>query len=534
MGKLGKGLLAVLLAAISGALFALSVAPWGIWVEYVAGLALLLTVLWGRSGFATFGLGTVSGLVFFAPTIWWTAVSTSTLVAWIFLTLIEALYFGLFGYFASKLRLVPRWLVPLAVGVLWAAAEQLRSTWPLTGFPWATSAEATFDSIFSNLLPWGSVPLVAFAVGTFSALCAMPFFAPPSARLQRGRRSGSRLGDPGSGGVLGAKITAVVAMLVCVFGAGIWFDPQYVAAAGSESVKIGVVQGGVQQPWRHTFNEKTKVTRASLEGLNRGIESDPAQIYLLGETALDHDPRQDRETSLLMHGQINIPQPILFGTNNYFVDTTSELRRFNQVFVWQDGVIQKDKYSKRIPVPYGEYIPFPEIAGYFADLDALLATEVEPGLNPPNLLVPLEDGRQLNLAIGICFEVAFRDSIAQAVSGGGQFIYIPTNNSSFEDTNESFQQIKILRVRAKETARYAAQVSINGESALVDPHGKVLQKTDLNVPGYFASEVELRTQITPAVRYATQIYYVTYALTGAIILVIFAGYISTLKVKKNR
>ncbi|MBV7363704.1 apolipoprotein N-acyltransferase [Actinomycetaceae bacterium TAE3-ERU4] len=468
--------------------FWLAFSPLGSWAIYLIALSSFALLAFVSSAPRALLLGFLSGLIFFLPTIWWAALSTDTYTAWILLSTIQASFFGLCAFFTSLSRSLPIFWRIIQFSFLWAGFEQARRIWPLTGFPWATGSEATVGSFLGSLLPYisttGLALVLALLAGIFASLALVLFRAFSQHDLNVGFFS----------------LTSLVALsLVCLV-ANFWFAPLAVSLENKEIITLGILQGDVPQPWRTAFDSEGIISKNTIRVLREGSKKKPAQLYLAGETSLDRDPKKNLTTKNELD-TVFLPDPIVLGYNHFFVDSSSKLKRYNRVFVWQKGQSQGIFYDKQRPVPYGEYIPFRNVAKYFANLDVLLPTEVEAGSSPNTMIVSLANGKKVNIAVGICYEVAFSDLLAKAVRNGGEFIYIPTNNSSFENSWESYQQLQILRVRARETNRWATQVSINGISAVVDSQGIIRAETPLNKPAYLQEKIALNKKLTPAVMY---------------------------------
>jgi apolipoprotein N-acyltransferase len=62
---------------------------------------------------------------------------------------------------------------------------------------------------------------------------------------------------------------------------------------------------------------------------------------------------------------------------------------------------------------------------------------------------------------------------------------------------ESAQQLSITRIRAIEHGRNIVSVSTTGYSAVIDHHGKVLQKTSMNTAEVIRAQVGLIQGQTP-------------------------------------
>ena len=179
------------------------------------------------------------------------------------------------------------------------------------------------------------------------------------------------------------------------------------------------------------------------------------------------DPFTDLETrNEITRASDAIGVPILVGG---MVDSSREKEVLNQGIVWQPGVGGGDRYTKRHPVPYGEYIPYrgsfiPDTYGQLALIprDMARGTSLEP--------LRIAGAR---VADAICFDVSYDDAIHGQVANGGQLITVQTSNAMFINTAQIDQQFEISRLRAIETGRYVVVAAINGVSGIIAPDGEV-------------------------------------------------------------
>jgi apolipoprotein N-acyltransferase len=163
------------------------------------------------------------------------------------------------------------------------------------------------------------------------------------------------------------------------------------------------------------------------------------------------------------------------------------------------------RYEKVRRVPFGEYVPLRNLLDPIAH-DILPPKDQVPGTEP-NVL-DTEAGR---LGVVISWEVFFGRRTREAVHHGAQIILNPTNGSSYWLTQVQTQQIASSRLRAVESGRWLVQSAPTGFSAIVDPSGDVVARSDLGEPAVLQHQVELRDGDTIA------------AVTGDLIPLLLAG-----------
>jgi apolipoprotein N-acyltransferase len=154
-----------------------------------------------------------------------------------------------------------------------------------------------------------------------------------------------------------------------------------------------------------------------------------------------------------------------------------------------------ERYIKRHPVPFAEYIPYRSFFRIFSDKVDLVSKDFAAGDRPG--LLRLGPARVGDV---ICFEVAYDDIVHDVVAAGADLLVVQTNNATFGYTAESVQQIAMSRVRAVEAGRAVVHVSTVGVSGLIEPDGRVVAGSRLFTPAVLESTLQLRTGFTVATR----------------------------------
>ncbi|MDP6975518.1 MAG: nitrilase-related carbon-nitrogen hydrolase, partial [Acidimicrobiales bacterium] len=123
------------------------------------------------------------------------------------------------------------------------------------------------------------------------------------------------------------------------------------------------------------------------------------------------------------------------------------------------------------------------------------ARDVLPGTGPAVL-----DSSIGRLGVAISWEVFFEHRTRDAAADGAEVLLNPTNGASYWLTVLQSQQVASSRLRALETGRWVLQVAPTGFSAVVDPQGRVLQRTGVSEQAVLHATVERRTGDTWATR----------------------------------
>jgi len=169
---------------------------------------------------------------------------------------------------------------------------------------------------------------------------------------------------------------------------------------------------------------------------------------------------------------------------------------YNQGIVWDPVTGPGQRYTKRHPVPFGEYIPFRGVIDNwnFGRL-AIIGRDMVAGTGTQPLTVagtPIADA--------ICFDVAYDDVLDDQVSHGARLVTVQTSNATFIFTHQIEQQFAITRLRAIETGRYVVVASTNGLTGVIAPDGHVIARARPRTTAVLEEQVGLVDALTPAVR----------------------------------
>lgn len=144
------------------------------------------------------------------------------------------------------------------------------------------------------------------------------------------------------------------------------------------------------------------------------------------------------------------------------------------------------RYDKGQPVPFGEYLPFRKLL--YPLLKGVGYYDGEFSANKDSL--PIEADR-LKIAAAICFESTFPSLIRNRVNKDSDFILVLTNDAWFGDSAAPYYHINTGVFRAIENRKYFIQVGNTGVSAVIDPYGRVLRKTEVNRRDILTFEIPL-------------------------------------------
>lgn len=475
-------------ALLGGFCALLAFPPYDLWMLLPVGIALLCGGLLVRSAWLAGLVSLLWGLAFFVPLTEWASTYAGS-APWLALGVFEALYIVLFGL-AARAVMVRRGLCAssaLVVSALWVGVESLRGTAPWGGLSWGASGFALADSPLLHLAPWIGMAGLALVVALLGQLLLL------GALALLGRR---HRGLTGFSGVWPCAI-AVAAVLATV----VVPHPVNRAPADRPSMTVAAVQGSMGEidPVSYTmpddvFDNHLAASRTAVDQARAdGTELD---LVVWPEDSTGYDPRQDPYlSSLLASLAEDADAPVLVGTQV----PVGETQRWNQsVLITPEGEAPY-AYSKRHPVPFGEYIPLRDVFSRLTDKVDLVSRDMLPGEEVGTMdLAELGQGEG-TVGLLICFEIAYESLVQDVVDDGAEVIVVQSNNALFGDSDEAIQQLAQARVMAVLSGRSVVHVSTVGHSAIYSPEGRQIDFVDHWEQGTMVADVPLRTGSTPAV-----------------------------------
>jgi apolipoprotein N-acyltransferase len=426
--------------------------PIGLPLLIPAGVALFFGAVRGVSPLRGAAIGAMFGGTFFALHIFWMrALGTEP---WIALTFLETIFLILLGAVLAVLSVRRAW--PVWFAVAWSAAEAMRGAMPFGGFTWGQLGFAVMDTPVEPVLPWLGVAGAGFVVALVAALLAWALL-----------EARPRMALIAVGGV--AIMLALPA----------WIQPPGLGTRNG-TLEVAIVQGDVPGTGdnlvahhREVTAGQSTATRELAADVERGEVARP-DLVVWPENSTAVDPFADDEARDRIASAVRaIDVPVLVGA---VVDDPDPGRVLNQGILYDPVTGPGERYSKRHPVPFGEFVPFRWLfRERFTERIGLVRRDMAAGTRTSPLVVDRQDGRgAVPFADAICFDVAFDDALGSQVRRGAEFGVVQTSNALFIHTSQIDQQFAISRVRARELGRTVVIASVNGRSGVVGADGDVI------------------------------------------------------------
>ena len=509
---------ASVLAVASGVLLALSFPKFGHPAFGWIALAPLLVALAGTTLRRAFLLGLLTGIVYFTGTLYWITgvmVMYGDLAPWVAVPLNAALVAYL-SLFPALFALVTRRIVIahgpqalMAAPIVWVATE-LGRTYIITGFPWALLGYSQ-----ASVLPIAQLASL-FGVYGVSMLVASVSAALAAGTLNAGFATGARKSIFSVRRVSPWRsYSPLIIVFVVVIGIAVWGSRRVAVAEWThtgEAIRVGIIQGNVSQ------DEKTQPGRApaifqDYLRMTRQALREGAEFIVWPESSTPFRFEDDlfaaaQIRTLAQQARV----PILFGSDQFVRAPGTPTAFYNSAFVVGADGKTAGAYRKMHLVPFGEYVPVKKLL-FFAAPFVQAVSDFSAG--DEATLLPV--GNHL-VSTAICYEVVYPDLVRRFVAGGSEMLTTITNDAWFGPTSAPYQHFEQASMRAIEEGRYLVRSANTGVSGIVDPYGRVLERSAIFQPAVIVGEARFLKTSTFYARHGDILAYASALATAALLV----------------
>jgi len=173
------------------------------------------------------------------------------------------------------------------------------------------------------------------------------------------------------------------------------------------------------------------------------------------------------------------------------------------------------RYDKVHLVPFGEYLPFPQLFAFAGGLTKEVG-EFERGASR----TPLDAGGQ-RLGMFICYESIFPDEVRQGPLQGAQVLLNISNDGWYGDSGAWKQHLQQTQMRAIENGRWLLAGTNTGMTASVDPDGRIVAATPRKVRTALAAPYALISGTTFYTRHGDWFAYLCAIISAGALLARF-------------
>jgi apolipoprotein N-acyltransferase len=381
------------------------------------------------------------------------------------------------GEFVARRTRVPAvFTMPLA----WTAVEWIRTYFPV-GFPWNLLGYAAYRNLeLIQFAEFTGVYGVSALIVFFNAVVYLVIFRRDAYRLQT------------------VSLSALTATMIALVAFGAWRIGNLKNAPQSGSFKAAMVQGNIPQSlkWDPKFlPDSYKVYQdetadAAKLGADLIVWPEAAAAFLFQPddrypAVLANDAAY--RTALLTMAR-NLGKPLLFGAPA-LAQTDGRIGFYNRAYlVSANGQGEVDAHYDKIElVPFGEYVPARAILGYFVNRVVQGFGDMIPGTQQT-----LFDVKGARLGILICYESIFPDLTRREVDKGADVLVNITNDAWYGESSAPYQVLAMAAMRSVETKVPMVRVANTGISALIEPSGRITNRTPLFKRGTTIVDVSWR------------------------------------------
>lgn len=454
------------------------------WLAWFALIPLSYCLLSQKLGAgASFKSGLLTGSLAYAGILYWIVPTCLTggvslpwaLAGWILLSLYIGVYTGLWGLgTAWTCPKLPKPLYSLFAASLWVVLEYIKGHF-LGGFPWMLLGYSQWKCPFMlSFASWTGVYGLSFLI-----VLANVFLAQCLEKSSWQRKSLIRIG--------------IAPVLAFCFAWTVYLPPPDPYGEGmpqnlqesSPSPTIAILQPNIYQ-YQKWDPESEQFIRKTMERLIWGAAQKHPEIILWPEASAPgwlNDPEYSSWLKNLAQKSksahlIGIPFQDESGARNSAILLTAS-GHFSGI------------YHKEHLVPFGEHIPLSFLLGRWIPVLNELG-----GISPGDRGQPLLSSPLGPLAATICYESIFPELVRGRVRRGAKWIVNLTNDGWYLDTAAPYQHSIMNVLRAAENRRWVFRSANTGISAVIDPYGRIVQKTSLNTQAVLSVQIPPQSLIT--------------------------------------
>jgi apolipoprotein N-acyltransferase len=366
------------------------------------------------------------------------------------------------GEFIARRTRIP---AVVTMPVAWTAVEWIRTYFPI-GFPWNLLGYTAYHNLeLIQFAEFTGVYGVSALIVFFNAVVYVVIF----------RRGGSRL--------QAVSLSALTALMIVLVAFGAWRIRDLKNAPSAGSFKVAMVQGNISQSlkWDPKFLPQSygvyqdETADAAKRGADLIVWPEAAAAFIFQPddqypVALAGD--EAYRTALLTLAK-NMGKPILFGAPALTLED-GRIGEYNRAYLVSDKGEVEAHYDKIELVPFGEYVPARALLGFFVNRIVEGMGDMIPGKEQT-----LFEVKGAKLGILICYESIFPDFTRREVNEGADILVNITNDAWYGESSAPYQVLAMAVMRSIETKLPMVRAANTGFSALIEPSGRITDRTPL-------------------------------------------------------
>ncbi len=478
-----------LLIVLSAALLVIPYHFGGAFVTAFFGLVPFFFVIHNRSSFSVFKWSMVFGFIFYALLGYW--LNYVNVLGFIVLALYLALYFGLFGLYASGYLTYSKRRNAFFIAAIWVLLEYIRSVF-LSGFPWALLSYSQWKNIpfiqMADLVgPYG-VSFIVVSVNVFIYQTLKVYTAPPNL-LRRDHP---------------VKSFSMIALIITVaLGYGFMVlherDAFYASNSPKARLKLAVLQGNIPQEQKWD-NRIKNIIFEKYKRLTLMAALEKSDLVIWPETSfpgfLEDEPLMAahlRGVARQSTTHVLVGAPTLSD-----IEVEQDFRSYNSAVLYTPKGEESARYKKMHLVPFGEYVPFESVIGIirkFVSIGHFTAGTEQTIFSVVSRFQPGVIAAKFG--VSICYEDIFPSMIREMCQNGADFMVNITNDAWFGKTSAPYQHAQASVFRAVENRIPVVRAANTGLSCFITAEGRIVASVkhegkEIMVSGHKSNDIILR------------------------------------------
>jgi apolipoprotein N-acyltransferase len=147
---------------------------------------------------------------------------------------------------------------------------------------------------------------------------------------------------------------------------------------------------------------------------------------------------------------------------------------YNTVQLYSPELKILGRYNKIHPLPCAEYMPYPKVLGFLSFMNI-----AKLNITPSNRFILINYPGKGSIGSNICFESTLQIISRTYRKMGADVLLTLTDTAGFKDSVVTWHHLIFSGVRAIENNSFMIHSGNNGISAIIDPYGRILARTDL-------------------------------------------------------
>ncbi len=276
------------------------------------------------------------------------------------------------------------------------------------------------------------------------------------------------------------KLLALTAAGVFAVNLGFGLIRLNVKPSYTESINILTVQGSVskEEKWDYDGDKYCFDVYSELTLKNA---TDSTELVLWPESAIPVEYKSDKALKQYKRLSKEIGIPLLAG----ILKNQKGALTNNTILI--DGDTLSAPYSKRVLVPFGEYMPYRNVlARIFPFLENINVLSEDYTAGKDSALIEIKGKEVGNI---ICFESIYPRLTRESTRDGAQLLVELTNDSWLEDSPAMNQHLAHGVFRSVENSRTLVRSANSGVSAIIDSRGRIISELAPDERGVIAETV---------------------------------------------